>query len=172
MALNAQVSARRRSGGVAMAMLQAGPGTPPATVAAFLAAQAEALQAAGWGKAGRGGEPQGSVLCTKAGAGCRGPGHPASGVHCLDYLSMNIKMRDRQEASCSKSSRNTHAPWPDGLRAAWGAASIISESPCHGVLIMLESPCYRVLILELPCYRHSYGTLLVKHLLVSNLLTV
>ena len=79
---------------------QAGLAPLPLSARLSWPAQAEALQAAGAG--GGGGAPGKCPVCTKAGLVAGGQATQPPGVHCLDYLSMNIKTHDRQEASCSK----------------------------------------------------------------------
>ena len=77
-------------------------GLAPLPLAARLSwpAQAEALRPRGRGEVG---EPQRSFLRAPQGrAGCRGRAAQPPGVHCLDYLPLNGEMRDREEASCSK----------------------------------------------------------------------
>ena len=54
------------------------------------------------GVGGGGGALEKFSVCTKAGPVAWGQATQPPGVHCLDYLSMNIEMCDRQEASCSK----------------------------------------------------------------------
>ena len=77
-------------------------GLAPLPLAARLSwpAQAEALRAVGVEEGG--GALEKFPVCTKAGLVTGSQATQPPGVHCLDYLPMNIEMRDRQEASCSK----------------------------------------------------------------------
>lgn len=87
-----------------MAMLPKQAWHPSRSVSGFPGQPRQRLcRLRGGGEAGRGGGAPGKCpVCTKAGLVAEGQATQPPGVHCLDYLSMNIKMRDRQEASCSK----------------------------------------------------------------------
>lgn len=110
------LSEERSGGSVAMVMLPKQAWHPSRLLPRLSwPAQAEALRP--WGQ-GEVGEPQRSFLCAPQGrAGCRGQATQPPGVHCLDYLPLNREMRDREEASCSKT-RQTCMPHgqTDGLR--------------------------------------------------------